>query len=168
MMDLQLQGRKKGSDIQGKLWCGFTSKISRVKLFTQGNSFQAGFVLQTLVWSRISGETHFLTLSHFILKALNGIFLPMLLFSFKAFPPKITTQAWKKLQFHVLLSAGSVHLEKKWIHVQFQHFFLPGPLGVGVSTEGAEQLSTSTETGNVVGTEERIKIIIMSFFKVQE
>lgn len=57
-----------------------------------------------------------------------------------------------ELQFRVLLSAGSVHLEKSWIHVQFQHFFFPGSLGVGVSTEGAEQLSTSTETGNVVGT----------------
>lgn len=55
-------------------------------------------------------------------------------------------------QFHVLLSAGRVHLEKRWVHVQFQHFFLPGSLGVGVSTQGAEQLSTSTETGNVVGT----------------
>lgn len=58
-----------------------------------------------------------------------------------------------EFQSHLLLSAGSVHLEKSWIHVQFQHFFFPGSLGVGVSTEGAEQLSTSTETGNVVGTE---------------
>lgn len=59
MMALQLQERKKELHFQGKLWCGFTSEISWVKLFTQGNSFQAGFVLQAVVWGRISAEPHF-------------------------------------------------------------------------------------------------------------
>lgn len=93
MMDLQLQERKKELNIQEKLWCGFTSEIIWVKLFIQGNSFQAGFVCRLLSGAELVLRPIF-NIIPFHKKELNEIFFPMLLFSFQTFPYKFRIQGW--------------------------------------------------------------------------
>lgn len=50
-----------------------------------------------------------------------------------------------------LLDAGSVHLEEGGVQEQVQDVLLPGPLRVGVTAQGAQQLCAGPEAGGVVG-----------------
>lgn len=51
-----------------------------------------------------------------------------------------------------LLRTRRVHLEEGGVQEQVQHFFLPGPLRVGVAAQRAQQLGARPEAGHVVGT----------------
>ena len=53
----------------------------------------------------------------------------------------------------LLLCTASVHLKEGRVQEQLEDFFLPGSLGVGVATQGAQQLSAGPEAGSVVGAE---------------
>lgn len=52
----------------------------------------------------------------------------------------------------LLGGTGDIHGEEQGIHVEFEGLFFPGPLGVGVPTQIAQELGTCTETGHVVCT----------------
>lgn len=52
------------------------------------------------------------------------------------------------------MCAGGIHGEEEWVHEEFKDLLSPGPFGVGIPTETAQQLSTCFKAGHVVGTTE--------------
>lgn len=54
-----------------------------------------------------------------------------------------------------LLNTGSIHLKESGVQIQFQHFLLPRPFGIGIAAQGAQQLGAGSEAGGVVGTKGR-------------